>query len=288
MLGAVLGDIIGSIWEGGSCTNPDKNLLGFGCDFTDDSVCTIAIAQALVEELDVAETLRHWVRRYPNRGYGGKFYTWAHSDTQGPYGSFANGAAMRVSPVGFLAKSATEALTLATLTAEVTHNHPEGIRGAQAIALAIWLARQGHSAADIRLEIQHKVGYALNQSMAQLAAPEAYGFSVLAEETVPEALTAALEADSFEAAMKNALCIGGDTDTIACMAGGMAEALFGIPKALVEASKEYVDADMQSVLDRLYACNGQSGPRIALESSTARPAPQQGLLYSLKKMFGRG
>lgn len=288
MLGAILGDIIGSPWEGGSCADPNVELMGYGSVFTDDTVCTVAIAQALVEGVDIAQSLRSWVRRYPGRGYGGSFHGWAWSDNRGPYQSFANGGAMRVSPAGFLATSLEEALALATKTASVTHDHPEGIKGAQAISLAIWLAKSGASRDSIRGEIQRRIGYALNQTVADLSAPEAFGFSVLAEETVPLALTAALEARSFEQAMRHSLSIGGDTDTIACMAGGIAEALFGIPETLVQRGSEYLDVDMLDVVQTFYAGIGTSGPRIAepLPDTAATPSMRWPRLW-LARIFAK-
>lgn len=271
MLGAIIGDVVGSRWEGSRCEHPQGPLLGFGCELTDDTVCSVAVAQALLEGRDVAATLREWVRRYPNRGYGGQFHSWAHSE-RGPYNSFANGGAMRVSAVGWLAPTREAVRDWAYRTAEVTHNHPEGLRGAYAIALAIWLARQGQKPEAIRQVLREEVGYPLKQGMGELAEAE-YGFSVLAEETVPEALIAALEARSYEEALCNALRIGGDTDTLACMAGGVAEALFGLPEPLVAAARDYVPEEMWRVAERVYHLAGQEGPRWTRPGPEPSPAP---------------
>jgi ADP-ribosyl-[dinitrogen reductase] hydrolase len=251
MLGAVAGDIIGSCWEGSSCPDLPLPLITEQSVFTDDSVCTIAVADALLRGVPFEQALREWVPRYPNRGYGGKFYTWAHSANAPPYSSFSNGGAMRVSPVGLLAKSAEEALKLAEMTARVSHNHPDGMTGARAIALAIWYARSGYEPEDIRDRIQRISGWSLAGSVEHRAST--YGFSTLASETVPDALVSALEANSFEGAIRNAIAIGGDSDTLACMAGGIAEALFGIPDDLAAGIQAELPAEMLSVLEQLYA-----------------------------------
>lgn len=222
MLGAIAGDIVGSVYEGGQCDRDQLELFGFGSTFTDDSVCTVAVAEALMEALeagsadqaDYAASLRRWAGANPGRGYGGMFVSWAHS-TQGPYGSFANGGAMRVAAAGFLATSVEEALAWADASAEVTHNHVEGMRGARAIAAAIWLARQGLPAVEIERKVLALTGCASPMTVAHHA--QTFGFTVRADETVPIALACALEANSWSEAVKNACHIGGDSDTIACM-----------------------------------------------------------------------
>lgn len=258
MLGAVAGDIIGSSWEGSSCAELPLPLITDGSVLTDDTVCTIAIADALLRDIPFDDALRMWVRRYPGRGYGGAFYTWAHAEAAPAYNSFANGGAMRVSPVALVASSEDEVLSLAEKTACVTHNHPEGIQGAKAIALAIWFARQEMPQQEIRRQIQDRFGYDLRASVQARA--ENYGFSVLASETVPDALVSALEATSFEGAIRNAIAIGGDSDTIACMAGGIAEALFGMPKSLAKETQAELPQEMQDVLTQLYSKAGLSMP----------------------------
>ena len=283
MLGAIGGDVIGSCWEGGQVTNRATPLFGIDAGITDDTVCVIAIAQALTEDRDVAERLRHWVRKYPGRGYGASFHTWAHDVDAGPYGSFGNGGAMRVAPVGLLAPTLDDAIDAAELTAAVTHNHPEGIRGAQAIAAGIWMARHGTRPDDIRAFIENRFGYGLRLSVAELT--ENDGFSLRAEDTVPEALTAALEATSYEDAMRNALQIGGDCDTIACMAGGIAEALFGIPPALATEIVSYVPREMMVVLEGLYAAADQPMPLPGTLQSPPTHSGPRAMFERLRRVF---
>lgn len=250
MLGAIGGDIIGSCWEGSSCADVPLPLVTPQSVFTDDSVCTIAIADAFLRSIPFEQALREWVPRFPNRGYGGAFYTWAHSANAPAYNSFSNGGSMRVSPAGLLAKSADEAVKLAEMTARVSHNHPDGMMGARAIALAIWYARNGCEPDDIRDRLQRITGWSLSGSVQHRASN--YGFSTLASETVPDALVSALEADSYERAIRNAIAIGGDSDTVACMAGGIAEALFGIPDDLAAGIEAELPFEMLRVLEQLY------------------------------------
>lgn len=250
MLGAIGGDIIGSCWEGSACADVPLPLITPQSVFTDDTVCTIAIADAVLRSISFEQALREWVPRYPNRGYGGSFYTWAHSANAPAYNSFSNGGAMRVSPAGLLAKSAEEAMKVAEMTARVSHNHPDGMMGARVVALAIWYAREGYDPDDIRDRLQRISGWTLAGSVEHRASN--YGFSTLASETVPDALVSALEADSYEGAIRNAIAIGGDSDTVACMAGGIAEALFGIPDDLAADIKAELPAEMLRVLEQLY------------------------------------
>ena len=269
MLGAVLGDMVGSPYEGARCQNPKALLLTEGCSYTDDTVLTVAVAQALTNNSDVAQALRSWTRRHPGRGYGGAFLEWASSEHPRPYQSFSNGGSMRVSPAGLLAHSLDHALALATLTATPTHAHPEGLRGARAVAAAIYLARTGESPQAIREYVYANLGYDLSQTVQQRA--QTFGFSTLAEDTVPDALTAALEATTFEQALRYALFIGGDSDTIACMAGGIAEARFGIPAHYVSFLEAHLPAEMLAVLHGLYAIAGRPCPL----PGTATPATQE-------------
>lgn len=282
MLGAIAGDICGAPWEGGACPKEKFMVFGFGAAFTDDTVCTIAIAQALLERRDIAATLRSWVNRYPNRGYGGRFIDWAQSD-MGPYDSFANGGAMRVSPVALLATSLDEVDALADATAEVTHNHPEGMRGARALAGAVWLARQGLGADTLRAQLSERYGYDLSKTVAALSAD--FGFTVLADETVPMAIICALEATSWEDAVANAVAIGGDADTLACMAGAIAEARFGLPAQHALTAVCYLTAEMLEVLAALYARAGLAAPweKGATPAKVAPgPAPQRTLTDTAK------
>ena len=266
MLGAIAGDICASPWEGGSCARTDFELFSSSAGLTDDTVCTIAIADALLNGKDIAATLREWVLRYPGRGYGRLFRNWAVS-TQGPYDSYGNGGAMRVSPVGFLARTLEEAEALAAATSEVTHNHPEGVKGSMAVAVALWLAFKGESPAAIRSELQHRYSYDLTPDVGKLERM-GLGFSTLAEETVPIALICALESHSWQEAVEHTVAIGGDSDTLACMAGGIAEALHGLPLAIAQKSLEYLTEDMVPVLTSLYECAGRPLPWV---EETAKP-----------------
>jgi ADP-ribosylglycohydrolase len=286
MLGAILGDLLGSQFEGGRCQDPKAQLLSDGCQFTDDTVLTIAVAQALIEDGDIATSLRTWTRRYPNRGYGGSFLEWAAAEKNKSYRSFSNGGAMRVSPVALIARTLPEALELASWSAAPTHGHEEGLRGAQAIAAAIFLARTGENTADIRQYLTTTFGYDLRGAVSQRA--EVFGFSTLAEDTVPDALTSALEATSFEQSIRNALWIGGDCDTIACMAGGIAEARFGISQDYLAFLDKQVPAEMRVVLQALYAkaqlpcpLRGTSPSRITSASGVAH------LLSRLRAYFAQ-
>lgn len=252
MLGAIAGDICGAPWEGGQCANGEFQLFAEGASITDDSVCTVAIAQALMQHGDavqVAESLRTWCKRYPGLGYGSAFNHWVYS-RKGPYNSWGNGGAMRVSPCGWLAESLEEAESLAELTAGVTHNHPEGLRGAKAVAGAIWLARHGLTGDELRDRLAARYGYDLNQSFALLVNASLY--STAAVDTVPIALMCATRATSWTHAIELAVRIGGDTDTIAAMAGAITEARFGLPVQVVNCYPRYVTDDMAAVIDAFY------------------------------------
>jgi ADP-ribosyl-[dinitrogen reductase] hydrolase len=250
MLGAIIGDIAGSIYEFDNYRAKDFEFFGRGADFTDDTVCTIAVADALLNDLDPAQALVAWCKRYPGRGYGGMFARWIESREPKPYNSFGNGAAMRVSPAGLLARTLEEALDMSRRVTEVTHNHPEGLKGAAATAHAIFLARQGAARADIRRAIAVTYGYDFNRSVDDIRLH--YVFNETCQQTVPEALICALEAHDFEDAMRNAISIGGDSDTVAAIAGGVAEALFGVPQTLADAGMAKLPDEMRGVVERLY------------------------------------
>lgn len=262
MLGSIAGAICGSPYEGGSCEPARFKFFTDGCCFTDDTVCTIAVADALLSDGDFAAALRRWVSRYPGRGYGGLFINWATS-TKGPYNSFGNGGAMRVSPCVMVAQSLEEAELFAEASARVTHNHPDGILGAKAIAAALWWAGHGVPSPELRQKLTDRFGYDLRASVASRA--EIFGFSTLAEETVPDALVCALEAHSWEDAVRNAVRIGGDSDTVACMAGGIAEAQHGLPARWARRAYHGLPADMQEVLLALYAKARVPAPWLAEE-----------------------
>lgn len=247
MIGAITGDIVGSIYEGAAFKSRDFLLFGKGCRFTDDTVCTVAVADCLMHDGDFASYLRAYVRRHPHRGYGGMFRQWAFSDT-GPYNSWGNGSAMRVSPVAHVARDEAELMELAESSSAVTHNHPSAIAGAQAVALTMWMARAGTEPNSIRHEIGRRFGYDLTRTVDEIR-PD-YEFDVSSVGTVPQAITCALEATSFEGAIRNAISIGGDADTLACIAGGIAEAMFGVPSGISNAARGYLTEDFIDVVDR--------------------------------------
>jgi ADP-ribosylglycohydrolase len=250
MLGAIAGDIIGSIYEAAPIKTKDFPLFVRGVSFTDDTVCTVAMAHALLSGRDLAEYLRAYVRRYPDRGYGGMFVRWAHTPGMPAYGSWGNGAAMRVSAIAWLASDEAAALATAARTAAVSHDHPDAIAGAQAAVLAAWLARHGAAPETIRREIATRFAYDLSQSVAQIRAW--YAFDISCKGTVPPALVCALEATGYEDAVRNAVSLGGDSDTLACITGGIAEALHGVPAEIAERARSYLDDHLQSVVDRFY------------------------------------
>lgn len=248
MLGALIGDIVGSIYEWDNHRSKDFPLFGPGCDYTDDSVCTVALADALLTGADPARHLQAWCRRHPGRGYGGRFAGWIDAPEPVAYNSFGNGAAMRVSAAGWLADEARAVAALTDRITAITHNHPEGRKGARATAHAIFRARQGADADQIRDEITLAFGYDLTRTV-DLIRP-GYEFNETCQQTVPEALICALSATGFEDAIRNAISIGGDSDTVAAIAGSVAEALFGIPPAIAEQGRGYLPADMLEVLGR--------------------------------------
>lgn len=225
MLGAIAGDIIGSVYEASPIKTRAFPLFQSGSRFTDDTVLTVAIADAILSGRPYAQAVRDFGRRYPDAGYGGSFRRWLHIDDAGPYGSWGNGSAMRVSPVGFAFQTEDAVLEHARRSAAITHNHPEGIRGAQATALAVFLARTGHGKPAIRDRLVREFGYDLERSIDEIR--PGYGFDVSCQGSVPEAIIAFLDSESLEDAIRNAVSLGGDSDTMACIAGGIAEAFHG-------------------------------------------------------------
>ncbi len=248
MLGAIAGDIIGSIYEHSNIKTKDFALFGEGCRFTDDTVCTVAVADCLLSDGDFGEYLSRYFLRHSHRGYGAMFARWAQSWNREPYGSWGNGSAMRVSSVAYFAKTEHEILELAERSASVSHNHPDAVAGAQAVALAIWWARGGMPAGDIREDLAARFSYNLSQSVDEIR--DWYSFDVSCAGSVPQALTCALEAADYEDAIRNAISIGGDSDTIACIAGGIAEAMFGLPEDVAKAVPAYLTPDLREVVDR--------------------------------------
>ena len=258
MLGAIIGDIVGSVYEFNNYRAKDFTpFFHPKALFTDDTVCTIAVADALVNRKDPATTLREWGRRYWNNGgWGQRFALWIATDGMGPYNSLGNGAAMRVSAAGLLATSIEEAIALSDRVTEVTHNHPEGMRGGAATAVAIHMARTGRGAEEIRQAIVQRFQYDLTPSVDEIR--PTYRYNERSQDTVPQALTCALEANDYEDAIRNAISIGGDSDTIAAIAGAVAEALFGISDDVAAEAWRFLPTEMRVVLQDLYATAGKS------------------------------
>lgn len=247
MLGAIAGDIVGSVYEASPIKTKAFPLFRRGSRFTDDTVLTVAVADAILSGRPYADAVREFGRRYPDAGYGGSFRRWLHIDGAGPYGSWGNGSAMRVSPVGLAFGSEEEVLEQARLSAAITHDHPEGMRGAQATALAVFLARTGHGKPAIRDRLVRGFDYDLERSVDEIR-PD-YGFDVSCQGSVPEAIIAFLESDSVEDAIRNAVSLGGDSDTMACIAGGIAEAFHGgVPDRIREPVEALLPEDLAQVV----------------------------------------
>ena len=258
MLGAIIGDIVGSRFEWNNIKSKEFELFTDRCFPTDDSIMTVAVAQALLDcagdYTHLGEKAVYWMReigrRYPGCGYGGRFIEWLFSDDPHPYRSYGNGAAMRVSACGFIAGSLEQAKALSRAVTEVTHDHPEGLKGAEATAAAIWLARHGKSIMGIRAYIQNNY-YPLDFTLDEIR--PAYTFDVTCQGSVPQAIEAFLESAGFEDAIRGAVSIGGDSDTIAAITGGIAQAYYGIPKELADQALGFLDPDLRGIVDRFRA-----------------------------------
>jgi len=252
MLGAIIGDIVGSRFEFDNHKSKDFELFAEGCSVTDDSIMTLAVAKAILscggdwERLgeNAVKYMQTIGRKYPGCGFGGMFRKWVFDDDPKPYNSFGNGAAMRVSPCGFIAQSEDEAKLLARKVTEVTHNHPEGLKGAEAAAVAVFLARNGTAKHEIK-ERMEKDYYTLDFSLDGIR--KSYKFNETCQGTVPQAIAAFLESDSFEDAIRNAVSIGGDSDTLAAITGGIAEAYYGVPLDLKNKALAYLNPDLLDI-----------------------------------------
>lgn len=249
MLGALIGDMIGSRFEWHNYKRKDFELCHDDCRATDDSVLTIAVADVLLNDGHYAQAYRQYYRRYPNAGYGGGFASWASGESMVGYNSYGNGSAMRVSPVGWYEQTLEGVLQQAQQSAIVTHSHPEGIRGAQAVASAIFLARHGKSKEQIKGYIEQTFRYALVRTPDEIR--PAYQFDVTCQGSVPEALCCFLHSTDFEDAIRTAVSIGGDSDTIACITGSIAEAFYGgAPSALVAWCLDKLNPELRQIVSK--------------------------------------
>lgn len=249
MLGAIAGDVIGSVFEAQPHKTTRFPLFSPGSVFTDDTVLTVAVAHAILSDSDYAAAFKEFGRRYPDAGYGGSFYHWLFSPESSPYNSWGNGAAMRVSAVGFAFDSESKVLQEAQRSAAATHNHPEGIKGAQATALAIFLARAGESKVSIRHQISERFSYDLNRRLDDIR-PD-YVFDISCQGSVPESIIAFLESVDVEDAIRKAVSLGGDSDTMACIAGGIAHAFYqDIPAEIVTEVRARLPGEFLAIIDR--------------------------------------
>ena len=260
MLGAITGDMVGAPYEfdrGGK--TKEFPLWVKESNFTDDTVMTVAVAQALMDTQGgsdddilaaVQTSMQKWGKKYPFAGYGGMFRRWLVSRHPKPYGSFGNGSAMRVSAVGFMYDTLERTREVAALTAMVTHDHPEGIKGAEATASAIFLARKGSAKTEIKAYVESEFGYDLSRTCEEIR--PTYHHVESCQQTIPEAITAFLEGYSFEDVIRTAVSLGGDCDTLTCIAGGIAEAFYGIPEDIEKECRKRLPGDMLEVVDGAY------------------------------------
>lgn len=249
MIGAVVGDIIGSVHEFDAPKHMDFPLFDEHARFTDDSVLSVAVADCLLNGGSYVDKFHEYTRAYPGRNYGHGFHMWVESGSLEPYNSWGNGSAMRVSPVGFAGKDLDSVLAEAKRSAEVTHNHPEGIKGAQATAAAIHLALAGKKKDQIRTSIEEMFGYDLSRSIEEIR--PSYKFNESCQGTVPEAIIAFLDSDGYENAVRLAISLGGDADTLACITGGIADAYYGgVPAEISEWGLARLDDHLRDVIER--------------------------------------
>ena len=273
MLGAIVGDVVGSVYEWNNIKTKDFPLFRDDCFFTDDTVMTCAVAEAIMnggQKDDFIDAMKKYGRMYPNADYGARFNQWLMTDNREPYNSFGNGSAMRVSPCAWMMDATTDELPsegkrLAQLSAEVTHNHPEGIKGAMATADAIYMCRyffggyasdKGEPISDNPVEIKRHIkehlekeyGYDLSKTLDEIR--PTYRFNETCQDTVPQAIVAFLESTDFEDAIRNAISLGGDSDTLAAITGSIAEAAYGIPEWITDKVYTYLDEPLKDVLRR--------------------------------------
>lgn len=270
MIGAIIGDIVGSRFEFDNYRAKDFEFLTHKCFFTDDSVMSLAVCEALMHckpdysdlNNETIESMRRIGRSYPHCGYGGSFHRWMYSNNPQPYNSYGNGAAMRVSGCGYAANSIAEAVALSKAVTEITHNHPEGLKRAEATTIAVYMARTGSSLMAIR-DCIVKNYYPINFTLDSIR--DTYQFNETCQDTVPQALEAFFESTSFEDAIRNAISIGGDSDTLAAITGAVAEAYYGVPNNIRKHALKFLD-------DRLL--------KILLEFENMYPAKSRKKLFS--------
>ncbi len=249
MLGAIAGDVLGSIREFRPVKTKDFELLNSDCIFTDDTVMTVAVADSLMNGTPYIESLQMWGNSYPTAGYGGMFSKWLQSDFPEPYNSFGNGSAMRSSSIGWLFDDQDSVLKEAKKSAEITHNHPEGIKGAQSIALGVMLGRQGNTKKEIKELLENLFEYDLSQSLDEIR--PSYSHDVSCQGSVPQAIISFLESEDFEDAIRNAISLGGDADTQACIAGALAEGYYKrIPDQIEEFVLNKMTPDIFAVINQ--------------------------------------
>ena len=258
MLGAIIGDIVGSIYEFHNIRRKDFELFGNRCTFTDDSVMTLAIAKSIIEffskenKKELAElavkNMQEMGREYPGRGYGGHFAWWLEDDNPQPYNSFGNGAAMRISSVAEINKDLNKALEMSDIVTGVTHNHPEGLKGARATVHAMFLAREKKDPKEIKKIIKDIYYPEMDASFTINNIRKTYYFNETCQNSVPQAIEAFIESTSFEDAIRNAISIGGDSDTIACITGAIAEAYYGVPQEIKCKAMTYLDDNLIAII----------------------------------------
>ena len=259
MIGAIIGDIVGSRFEfDRGHKSREFEFFTDKCDFTDDTVMTIAVAEALLDlaedasEVEVKQavikSMKKWGKLYPHAGYGARFINWVLSEDPEPYGSYGNGSGMRVSAVGWLYDSIERTREVARWTAEVSHNHPEGVKGAESVAAAIFLARNGATLDEIRAYIENEFGYDLSKTLDEISPKYKHVEDCM--RTMPAAFECFLEAKNYEETIRNVMYIGGDTDTLGAIAGAIAEAKWGIPLWMREYYQKYLDVEMVEVISR--------------------------------------
>ena len=256
MLGAIIGDVLGSTFEFYPMKTKKFELLDNKSHFTDDTVMTVAVADSIMNEVPYVESLQSWGRKYPRAGYGGWFRKWIHLDDPEPYNSFGNGSAMRCSSVGWLFYDEESVLEEAKKSAEITHNHPEGIKGAQSVALGILMGRKGRSKKEIKEKIESLFDYDLSQKLEQIK--QDYTFDSTCQGSVPQAIIAFLESTDFEDAIRNSISLGGDADTQACITGSLAEAYYkDIPYEIASFVKWRIEDDLLAVMDQFNSITKQ-------------------------------